>query len=162
MLLIHPTIQAIAILLASFAFLTGLQRFRAFHLKQKVIFPWKRHVLIGRIALALLLFGLILGFAMVRLHWGHNLMTFWPWKNGAGDNSFHPLWHPFRSCSLPQGTSPSCVEDSPRSKQHSTVNPSIHSGSVWHRSLPTFRRGIMRKRLSVLDMFYPYSMMVWE
>ena len=76
MLLIHPTIQAIAILLASFAFLTGLQRFRAFHLKQKVIFPWKRHVLIGRIALALLLFGLILGFAMVRLHWGHNLMTF--------------------------------------------------------------------------------------
>jgi hypothetical protein len=75
-LLIHPFIQATAILLAIYTFLTGLQRFRAFHLKQKVVFPWKRHVLIGRVTFALLLIGLVLGFAMVRFHWGHNLMTF--------------------------------------------------------------------------------------
>lgn len=76
MLLLHPVIQTIAILLAFYTFLTGLKRFRAFHLKQKVIFPWKRHVLVGRVTLSLLLIGLILGFTMVRLHWGHNLMTF--------------------------------------------------------------------------------------
>jgi hypothetical protein len=75
MLLIHPAIQATAILLVIYAFLTGLQRFRALHLKQKAVFPWKRHVLIGRVALTLLLTGLVVGFAMVRFHWGQNLMT---------------------------------------------------------------------------------------
>ncbi len=75
MLLIHPAIQATAILLALYAFLTGLQRVRAFHLKQKAVFPWKRHVLVGRVAFTLLMTGLVVGFAMVRFHWGQNLMT---------------------------------------------------------------------------------------
>ncbi|MEN8142414.1 MAG: DUF4079 domain-containing protein, partial [Thermodesulfobacteriota bacterium] len=75
LLFIHPLIQATAILLAAYAFLTGLQRFRALHLHQQTTFPWKRHVLIGRITLAMILAGMILGLAMVRFHWQKNLMT---------------------------------------------------------------------------------------
>jgi len=75
MLLIHPVVQATAILVTLYAFLTGVQRLRAVHLKQKAVFPWKRHVLFGRIAFGLLLAGMIVGLVMVRVHWGGNLMT---------------------------------------------------------------------------------------
>jgi len=75
MLLIHPAMQSFAILLAFYTFLMGLQRFRGFHLKHKVKFPWKRHVLVGKIALSILLVGMVVGFSMVRYHWGRNFMT---------------------------------------------------------------------------------------
>lgn len=75
MLLVHPVLQAVGILVAIYAMATGVQRFRSVHLKQKAPFPWKRHVLAGRIAFAVLLTGLVVGLAMVRVHWGQNLMT---------------------------------------------------------------------------------------
>ena len=75
MLLIHPAIQAAGILFVLAAFATGLQRVRSHHLKQKVRFPWKLHVLLGRIALASLLAGASVGFGMVRYSWGESFMT---------------------------------------------------------------------------------------
>lgn len=75
MLFIHPVMQAAGIFLVLFAFATGLQRVRSQHLKQKVRFPWKFHVLAGRIALASLLVGAAVGFAMVRHSWGESFMT---------------------------------------------------------------------------------------
>jgi hypothetical protein len=67
--------QAAGILLVIAAFLTGLQRVRSHHLKQKVRFPWKLHVLVGRIALTSLLAGAAVGFTMVRYSWGESFMT---------------------------------------------------------------------------------------
>jgi len=75
LLIIHPVMQSLAILLAFYTFLMGLKRFRSFHLKHKVQFPWKRHVLFGKITTSLLLVGMVVGFSMVRYHWGRNFMT---------------------------------------------------------------------------------------
>jgi hypothetical protein len=74
-LFIHPVMQAAGILLALLTFVTGVQRVRSQHLKQKVRFPWKLHVFLGRIALASLLVGAAVGFAMVRSSWGESFMT---------------------------------------------------------------------------------------
>ena len=75
MLLVHPVMQGFGILVALYAFATGMQRFRSVHLKQKVPFAWKRHVLAGRIAFGILAAGFVVGLVMVRVHWGQNLMT---------------------------------------------------------------------------------------
>jgi hypothetical protein len=75
MLLIHPAIQAAGIVLALISFITGFQRFRSLHLGQRVRFPWKWHVIAGKTTMVLLLIGLPLGLAMVRITWGSNLMT---------------------------------------------------------------------------------------
>lgn len=75
MLLVHPVMQGIGILVALYAFATGVQRFRSVHLKQKTPFAWKRHVLAGRIAFGVLITGFVVGLVMVRVHWGQNLMT---------------------------------------------------------------------------------------
>jgi hypothetical protein len=74
-LLVHPLVQATGILVLVAAFFTGLQRVRSLHLKQKVRFPWKRHVLLGKIALVTLMTGMTVGLGMVRYFWGANLMT---------------------------------------------------------------------------------------
>jgi len=74
-LLIHPVMQAAGILLVLAAFATGLQRVRSHHLKQKVRFPWKLHVLVGRVAMVSLLTGAAVGFGMVRYSWGESFMT---------------------------------------------------------------------------------------
>ncbi len=75
MLLIHPAIQTIAILIALYAFWMGSKRALAVHFHKKAVFPWKRHIWTGRIAFSLLLIGFFVGMAMVRIHWGNNLMT---------------------------------------------------------------------------------------
>lgn len=75
MLLIHPTLQAIAIGLALTALMLGVQRFRSLHLGHKVRFPRKVHVGMGRLAIAGLLVGAGLGMAMTRHAWGQSFMT---------------------------------------------------------------------------------------
>ena len=75
MLFIHPVMQATGILLVLLAFVAGVQRVRSLHLKQKVRFPWKLHVLVGRIALTSLLAGAAVGFVAVRYSWGQSFMT---------------------------------------------------------------------------------------
>ena len=75
MLVVHPVIQFFAILLALYVFYLGAQRFRALHLRQKAIFGWKRHVVLGEIALGLLLCGMIGGITMVYVYWHGFLIT---------------------------------------------------------------------------------------
>jgi hypothetical protein len=75
LLVIHPIIQFSAILLTLYIFYLGVQRFRAFHLHQKTLFKWKRHVLLGKIAMSALLGGMMGGMTMVYLYWQGFLIT---------------------------------------------------------------------------------------
>ena len=75
MLVVHPVIQSCAILLALYVFYLGVQRFRTLHLRQKAVFRWKRHVVLGEIALGLLLGGMIGGITMVYVYWHAFLIT---------------------------------------------------------------------------------------
>jgi nitric oxide reductase large subunit len=67
-LVIHPIFQFLAILLALYAFSLGLQRFQSLHLHQTVVFPWKRHAVLGEIALGVLLAGMVGGITVVYLY----------------------------------------------------------------------------------------------
>ena len=76
LLTIHPVIQFCAILLAAYVFFLGIQRFRVLHLKHKhAVFKWKRHVLLGKIALGMLIAGAFVGMGMVYFHWRRVLMA---------------------------------------------------------------------------------------
>ena len=74
-LVIHPTIQFSAILLALYVFYLGLHRFRFLHLHQKAVFQWRRHVVLGEIAMGVLLAGMLGGMAMVYVYWHGFLIT---------------------------------------------------------------------------------------
>ena len=75
MLVIHPIIQCSAIILALYAFSLGVQRFRSLHLKQKTVFQWKRHAILGQIALGAWLAGMLGGMTIVYLYWHGFLIT---------------------------------------------------------------------------------------
>ena len=75
MLVVHPVIQFCAILFALYVFYLGAQRFRTLHLRQKAVFRWKRHVVLGEIALGLLLGGMIGGITTVYVYWQGFLIT---------------------------------------------------------------------------------------
>jgi hypothetical protein len=75
MLFIHPSVQLALILLCTYVFFLGAQRARQRHLHQHTVFRWERHVALGRIALCLLLGGLVGGLAMVRIYWHRFLVT---------------------------------------------------------------------------------------
>ncbi len=75
MLVIHPIIQFLAVMLTLYVFYLGVQRFRSLHLHQKTLFRWKRHVLLGEIAVLALLGGMIGGMTMVYLYWHGFLIT---------------------------------------------------------------------------------------
>ncbi len=75
MLSIHPAVQALATLFAFYVFYLGFQRFLSLHLKKKKMFNWKRHVLLGKVALITWLIGMGGGFAMAYRTWGKVLVT---------------------------------------------------------------------------------------
>lgn len=75
MLWIHPIIQVCAIGLAWYVFYLGTQRFRFLHLHQETSFRWRRHVVLGGIALGVLLAGIAGGMTMVHMHWQGFLIT---------------------------------------------------------------------------------------
>lgn len=75
MLSIHPIIQLSAICLGLYVFYLGVQRFRSLHLKQKVKFNWKRHVLLGKIVMATWLAGILGGVSVVYMTWHGFLVT---------------------------------------------------------------------------------------
>jgi len=75
MLWIHPIIQVTAIVLAWYVFSLGIKRFRFLHLHQEARFKWRRHVILGGIALGFLLAGIAGGITMVYLHWRGLLIT---------------------------------------------------------------------------------------
>jgi len=68
-LVIHPIIQFFAVLLTLYVFYLGVQRFRFLHLYQNTVFRWKRHVLLGEIALGTLLGGMTGGVTMLYHLW---------------------------------------------------------------------------------------------
>ncbi|MEA1900032.1 MAG: DUF4079 family protein [Thermodesulfobacteriota bacterium] len=75
MLVIHPIIQFSAVMLTLYVFYLGVQRFRSLHLHQKTLFKWKRHVLLGKIAMLALLGGMMGGMTMVYFYWNGFLIT---------------------------------------------------------------------------------------
>ena len=70
MLWIHPLLQAIAMVLATWVLFMGIQRFRAQHLDVKVLFPWKRHVFWGKVVHSIWLLGFSIGLFMAWYSWG--------------------------------------------------------------------------------------------
>lgn len=75
MLVIHPIIQLSAIVLTLYVFYLGVQRFRSVNLHQKTLFRWKRHVLLGKIAMSALLVGMMGGMTMAYLYFHGFLIT---------------------------------------------------------------------------------------
>ena len=75
MLSIHPIIQISATCLGLYVFYLGVQRFRSLHLKQKVKFNWKRHVLLGKIVMATWLAGILGGVSIAYMTWHGFLVT---------------------------------------------------------------------------------------
>ena len=75
MLIIHPIIQFSAVMLTLYVFYLGVQRFRSLHLHQKTLFRWKRHVLLGKIALLALAGGMMGGMTMAYLYLHGFLIT---------------------------------------------------------------------------------------
>ena len=75
LLVIHPVIQLSAIVSTVYVFYLGVQRFRSLHLKQKTLFRWKRHVVLGKIALGALLAGVLAGMTVVYVYWHGFLIT---------------------------------------------------------------------------------------
>jgi hypothetical protein len=72
---IHPFIQSVALILAVYVLYMGAQRFRFQHLKIKVVFNWKRHVLLGKVVHGLWLAGFALGLFMAWQAWGSVNLT---------------------------------------------------------------------------------------
>ncbi len=62
-------------MLTLYVFYLGVQRFRSLHLHQKTLFKWKRHVLLGKIAMLALLGGMMGGMTMVYFYWNGFLIT---------------------------------------------------------------------------------------
>lgn len=62
-------------MLTLYVFYLGIQRVRSLHLHHKTLFRWKRHVLLGKIALLAMLGGMIGGMTMAYLYWRGFLTT---------------------------------------------------------------------------------------
>lgn len=75
MLWVHPLLQIIATMFGIYAGYLGAERFMSQHLHMRTQFLWKRHVFVGRIALALWMIGLIGGATVARLKWQVNFVT---------------------------------------------------------------------------------------
>ena len=70
LLWIHPTIQFCVTLLSSYVMYMGVKRFMFVYFKAKARFEWKRHVLLGKIVLAVWFLGFCLGLFMANHAWG--------------------------------------------------------------------------------------------
>jgi len=70
MLWIHPILQAAALVLATYVLYMGYCRFCFQHLRKKAVFNWKRHVLLGKVAVWLWLAGLVFGLYATQVSWG--------------------------------------------------------------------------------------------
>lgn len=75
MMWIHPLIQIVATIAGFTAMYWGFRRFLTVHMKQKLVFPWRRHVLWGTIGLGLWGIGLGLGLVFADAGWGAIMIT---------------------------------------------------------------------------------------
>ncbi len=75
MLYIHPAIMAMLIILCLYVARLGFIRLSVRRMGRKGVFPWKRHVLLGKVALLGLLLGMGSGLTMTWLLWGDPFST---------------------------------------------------------------------------------------
>ena len=75
LLFIHPIVQFLAFILACYVLYLGYQRFLSLHMKKNVPFLWKRHVILGSIALVMLSAGMTGGIVMVYTFWRSHFIT---------------------------------------------------------------------------------------
>lgn len=69
MLYIHPVLMALVILLYAYVLYLGVARFRFNHLRQRVMFQWKRHVRLGQMAVVGYALGGGLGMLVTWKEW---------------------------------------------------------------------------------------------
>jgi uncharacterized membrane protein YozB (DUF420 family) len=74
-LFIHPIVQFLAFILACYVFHLGLQRLFNLQFKRNAPFLWKRHVVLGLVALATFLAGMAGGIIMVYTYWRSYFLT---------------------------------------------------------------------------------------
>jgi hypothetical protein len=72
---VHPVFMALVIALVYYVLKLGLVRFAAVRLGRKGVFAWKRHVTLGKLAVAGLTAGSLGGFAVTLLIWGSPMAT---------------------------------------------------------------------------------------
>lgn len=65
----HPVFMFLILAVACVALRQGSIRFAAVRLGRKALFPWRTHVLLGKIALAGMLLGLVTGLSTTWLVW---------------------------------------------------------------------------------------------
>ena len=65
----HPVFMFLVLVVACVALRQGAIRFASVRLKRKAMFPWRTHVLLGKIALAGMLLGLATGLSTTWLVW---------------------------------------------------------------------------------------------
>lgn len=69
MLYIHPVLMVLVILLYAYVLYLGVARFRFNHLKQRVVFQWRRHVRLGQLAVLGYVLGGFLGMFFTWKEW---------------------------------------------------------------------------------------------
>jgi hypothetical protein len=70
LLWIHPIVQGLVAVLALYVLWLGLKRFASRHLNMAADFPWKRHVTLGKVVVAVWALGGLGGLAMTYLSFG--------------------------------------------------------------------------------------------
>jgi hypothetical protein len=70
LLWIHPIVQALTALLALYVLRLGLSRFASRHLGKTTVFQWNRHVMLGKVVVAIWALGAIGGLTVTYLTYG--------------------------------------------------------------------------------------------
>lgn len=84
MLWFHPVLQLIATFIGVYAGYLGIERFLSQHMGIRTQFLWKRHIIIGRIAMLLWTAGMAGGLVFARLQWNVNFVTGDHYRNAFG------------------------------------------------------------------------------
>ena len=70
LLWIHPIAQALIALLALYVLRLGLSRFASRHLGKSTVFQWNRHVMLGKVVVAVWALGALGGLGVTYLSYG--------------------------------------------------------------------------------------------
>lgn len=70
LLWIHPIAQALTALLALYVLRLGLSRFASRHLGKRTVFQWNRHVMLGKVVVAIWALGALGGLSVTYLTYG--------------------------------------------------------------------------------------------
>ena len=81
MLYVHPVLMALVLPLYAYVLYLGVARFRFNHLRQRVMFLWKRHVRLGQLAVAGYVLGGLLGMLATWKEWSVVGGMGWHYRN---------------------------------------------------------------------------------